>query len=157
MENPEYRAKQKAKFGSIEAGKQIEDTRERLRALVAPVLEGKGGDKASQFSVGDDERDVSVRRAARPEIANSIVDVDRAMRWGFAWELGPFEVWDAIGVGADGRGTRKRRQAVPAAGAEGARDAEEIVSTKRKRNHEYFDLASGAMKSRRQISPECIF
>ena len=33
-----------------------------------------------------------------PEIASSIDDVDRAMRWGFGWELGPFEVFDAIGI-----------------------------------------------------------
>src|SRR5687768_6067518 len=33
-----------------------------------------------------------------PEIADNVVEVDRAMRWGFGWELGPFEVWDAIGV-----------------------------------------------------------
>jgi 3-hydroxyacyl-CoA dehydrogenase len=33
-----------------------------------------------------------------PEIAHSIDDVDRAMRWGFGWELGPFELWDAIGL-----------------------------------------------------------
>ena len=33
-----------------------------------------------------------------PDIAYSIDDVDRAMRWGFGWELGPFETWDAIGV-----------------------------------------------------------
>src|SRR5580704_10583252 len=42
----EYRPRQKAKFGSIEGGKQIDDTRERLRALTAPILGGKGGDKA---------------------------------------------------------------------------------------------------------------
>ena len=45
----EYRPRQKAKFGSIEAGKGIENTRERLRALVSPELEGKTGDKANQF------------------------------------------------------------------------------------------------------------
>ena len=33
-----------------------------------------------------------------PEIADRVVDVDRAMRWGFGWELGPFEIWDAIGA-----------------------------------------------------------
>ena len=33
-----------------------------------------------------------------PEIAHSIDDVDRAMQWGFAWEFGPFEIWDAVGV-----------------------------------------------------------
>ncbi|MGH9713680.1 MAG: 3-hydroxyacyl-CoA dehydrogenase NAD-binding domain-containing protein [Candidatus Acidiferrales bacterium] len=94
----EYRARQKAKFGSIEAGKGIEDTRERLRGLVAPALDGKGGDKASRFlwSCLSENCLYAARRV--PEIANSIVDVDRAMRWGFAWELGPFEDWDAIGV-----------------------------------------------------------
>ena len=49
----EYRAKQKAKFGSIEAGKGTDDTRERVRSLVAPVIDaksdGKGVDKANQF------------------------------------------------------------------------------------------------------------
>ena len=35
-----------------------------------------------------------------PDIASSIDDVDRAMRWGFGWEMGPFEMWDAIGVDA---------------------------------------------------------
>ena len=45
----EYRPRQKAKFGSIEAGKAIEDTRERSASLLAPGLEGKGGDKANQF------------------------------------------------------------------------------------------------------------
>ena len=38
--------------------------------------------------------------AVTPRIAHSIDDVDRAMRWGFGWELGPFETWDAIGVQA---------------------------------------------------------
>ena len=33
-----------------------------------------------------------------PEIAHNIDDVDRAMQWGFGWELGPFETWDAIGI-----------------------------------------------------------
>src|SRR6202521_690067 len=94
----EYRPRQKAKFGSLEAGKAIEDTRERLRALVAPALEGKGGDKANRFlwSCLSENCLYAARRV--PEIANSVVDVDRAMRWGFAWELGPFEVWDAISV-----------------------------------------------------------
>src|SRR5204862_2845347 len=34
------------------------------------------------------------------EIADSIADIDRALRWGFGWERGPFEIWDALGVKA---------------------------------------------------------
>ena len=47
-----------------------------------------------------------------PEIAHSIDDVDRVMRWGFGWELGPFELFDAIGVRevlGRGRGGRRPR------------------------------------------------
>ena len=98
----EYRPRQKAKFGSIEAGKAIEDTRERLRVLVAPALEGKGGDKANQLPWAALSEMCLYAARRVPEIADSIVDVDRAMRWGFGWELGPFEMWDAIGVERDG-------------------------------------------------------
>src|SRR5262245_50156493 len=45
----EYRARQKPKFASIDAGKSIDDTRQRLRVLVGPILEGQKGDKAQQF------------------------------------------------------------------------------------------------------------
>ncbi len=88
----EYRPRQKAKFGSIEAGKQIEDTRERLKALLA------GKDKAAQFLWGSISEMCLYAAWRVPEISDRIVEVDRAMKWGFAWELGPFEIWDAIGV-----------------------------------------------------------
>jgi len=48
----EYRARQKARFPSIEAGKTIDDTRERLRALLTPLFEGRKADKAQQFIWG---------------------------------------------------------------------------------------------------------
>src|ERR1700728_814665 len=94
----EYRPQQKAKFRSIEAGKAIDDTRQRLQMLLAPAMDGSGGDKANKFiwSALSETCLYAARRV--PEIANTVVDVDRAMRWGFGWELGPFESWDAIGV-----------------------------------------------------------
>ena len=33
-----------------------------------------------------------------PEISDDIINIDNAMKWGFGWDMGPFEVWDAIGV-----------------------------------------------------------
>jgi 3-hydroxyacyl-CoA dehydrogenase len=45
----DYRPRQKARFASIEAGKQIDDTRERIRMLAGPALAGKEGDKANRF------------------------------------------------------------------------------------------------------------
>src|SRR5437588_2246335 len=94
----EYRPRQKAKLGSLEMGKAIEDTRERLRALVGPLLEGQKGDKAQQF-IWSGLSEMCLYAARRvPEISDNVADVDRAMRWGFGWELGPFEMMDAIGV-----------------------------------------------------------
>src|SRR5260370_32721906 len=96
----EYRARQKAKVASLEMGKAIEDTRERLRALVGPVLEGQKADKAQQFLLaGLSEMCLYAARPV-PEFSDTVLDVNRAMRWGFAWELGPFEIMDAIGGNA---------------------------------------------------------
>ena len=94
----EYRPRQRAKFGSIEAGKAIEDTRQRMRMLTGPALEGKAGDKANQLLWTTLSETCLYAARRLPEVADSILDVDRAMRWGFAWELGPFEIWDTIGA-----------------------------------------------------------
>src|ERR1700733_13949962 len=95
----EYRPRTNARFGSIEAAKGIEGTRERLRALMGPAMEGsEKADKASRFLWGSVSRTCWYAAMRVPEIADRVVDVDRAMKWGFGWELGPFEIWDALGV-----------------------------------------------------------
>jgi 3-hydroxyacyl-CoA dehydrogenase len=142
----EYRPRQKSKFASIEAGKQIEDTRERLRALVAPALEGKDGDKANRFlwsTLGE-----SCLYAARrvPEIADRVFDVDRAMRWGFAWELGPFEVWDAIGVERMARALERDGKPVPPVVSKVLASPQKTFYDFENGSSRYFDLAANAKK-----------
>ncbi len=142
----EYRSGQKAKFGSLEMGKAIEDTRERLRALVGPVLEGQKGDKAQQFLWrGLSETCLYAARRV-PEISDNIVDVDRALRWGFGWELGPFEIMDAVGVKAfagqvqrEGRALSAVIEKVLASGRKGFYESEKGTTT-------VFDIGSGGMK-----------
>ncbi len=60
----EYRSRQKARIRSIEAGKTIEDTRERLRALIIPLFEGQKTDKAQQFIWGGFRKCASMQDAA---------------------------------------------------------------------------------------------
>jgi 3-hydroxyacyl-CoA dehydrogenase len=109
----EYRARQKARFGSLEMGRTIEDTPSRLRALLGPVLAGQPGDKAQQF-IWSALSEMCLYAARRvPEIADSVADVDRALRWGFGWELGPFEVWDALGVEAVRKRLTEENRALP--------------------------------------------
>ncbi len=142
----EYRPQQKARFASIEAGKSIEDTRERLRALVAPALEGKDGDAAQKFVWGMISEMCLYAARRVPEISDSIVDVDRAMRWGFGWELGPFETWDAIGVEPMARQLEKEGKPLPPL-------VTSVLSSEKKSFYEsaqgvtsYFDLAGKAYK-----------
>jgi 3-hydroxyacyl-CoA dehydrogenase len=109
----EYRPKEKAKFASLEAGKGIEDTKDRLRSLVGPILQGQKGDKAQQF-LWQALSETCLYAARRvPEIADSVAEVDRAMRWGFGWEMGPFEMMDAIGVKEFAAQVEKGGRAVP--------------------------------------------
>ena len=97
----QYHPRQKAKFAALDMAKNVEDTGARLRMLLG--LEGSGqqkGDKAGQF-LWSSLADLWTYSANRvPEISNSVVEIDRAMRLGFNWELGPFELWDAAGVEA---------------------------------------------------------
>src|SRR5580698_8002671 len=111
----EYRARQKARFASLESAKGIEDTTERLRGLIGPVLEGQKADKAQQFLWGLLSENCLYAARRVPEISDHIADVDRAMRWGFAWELGPFELMDSIGVKAFADGVKREGRSLPSA------------------------------------------
>jgi 3-hydroxyacyl-CoA dehydrogenase len=142
----EYRPRQKARFASLEMGKAIEDTRERLRALVAPVFDGQKADKAQQFMWGGLSEMCLYAARRVPEISDNVADIDRAMRWGFAWELGPFEMMDAVGVKAFAAQIQKEGRALPpiiervvASGRKGFYESEEGGVT-------VFDLTSGSAK-----------
>jgi len=88
----EYEAPKRASFASLEAAKATADLKERLRTLVYSQ------DKAGQFAWHILKKTLLYAAAKAPEIADDIYSIDRAMRWGFNWELGPFESWDAIGL-----------------------------------------------------------
>jgi 3-hydroxyacyl-CoA dehydrogenase len=143
----EYRPRQKARFASIEMGRTIEDTRERLRALVGPVMDGKEGDIAQRFLWATLSRMCLYAARRIPGIADTVLDADRAMRWGFGWELGPFEIWDALGVEAIARRLEKENEMLPPL-------VTELLASGRKTFYEtsqgearYFDLAAKNLKA----------
>ena len=88
----EYRPRHRVHHASLEAAKGIEDPGERIRKLFL------GPDKVGQFLRRTLGATLVYTARVTPDIAHSIDDVDRAMRWGFAWDIGPFETWDAIGI-----------------------------------------------------------
>jgi len=142
----EYRARQKPRFASLEMGKAVEDTRERLRALVGPVLEGQRGDKAQQFLWGALSEMCLYAARRVPEISDNVVDVDRALRWGFAWELGPFEIMDAIGVKAFAGQVQKEGRGLPLVIEKVLASGRKVFYGSEKGTTTVFDIGSGASK-----------
>ncbi|MBE3589446.1 MAG: enoyl-CoA hydratase/isomerase family protein [Firmicutes bacterium] len=91
LDTMEYRPQEKPRFASVGAALKAEDAVARARALLG------GGDEAAAFAWAVTRRLLAYAARRLPEIAGDVASVDRAMRWGFNWELGPFELWDALG------------------------------------------------------------
>lgn len=87
-----YGPSTKTKFATLEAAKPIDDLKQRLKVLVA------GTDKAGDFYRATFFGLFAYVSNRVPEIADDIYKVDDAMSAGFGWELGPFQLWDALGV-----------------------------------------------------------
>jgi len=86
-----YRPKQPPRLPALEAARSIDDTGARIKTLFT------GNDKVGAFLRATLAPTLAYTAKVAPEVAYSIDDVDRAMKWGFGWELGAFETMDAIG------------------------------------------------------------
>jgi 3-hydroxyacyl-CoA dehydrogenase len=136
----EYHTARKVSFPEIEAARNIEDLGERLRALLAAP--GRGGAFLWKLF-----RDLLVYAAERvPEISDRIVEIDRAMRWGYAHKLGPFELWDALGFAATARRIEQDGLELPPLVRSMLDDGAESFyrAPAGSRHTEYYDLAAGA-------------
>ena len=142
LETFEYREPRAVEFESLAAAKKAGDVGARLKALVG------GSDKAANYAWRLLSETLCYTARRIPEIADDVVSIDRALRWGFSWELGPFEVWDAIGVPESVARLEKEGREVPALVekllASGAKSfygtAGEGAATRRT----FFDFASAA-------------
>lgn len=88
----EYKPSQKVKFAALEAAKPIEDLKQRLKLLVN--FQDKAGDfyRATLYPL------LAYSANCIPEISEELYKIDDAIKAGYGWELGPFEIWDALGV-----------------------------------------------------------
>jgi 3-hydroxyacyl-CoA dehydrogenase len=145
----EYHPVQKAKFPALEMAKNIEDMGERLRTILAGGADNAARDKATQF-IWTTLSDLWAYSANRiPEIADTVVEIDAAMRMGFNWEIGPFEIWDLAGVEQTVARMKKEGKPVPA-------NAEKLLAAGAKTWYKddpsspsgraYFDLRTGQYK-----------
>lgn len=89
----EYEDRKKMKTAATEMAKQAKGSKRKLKALVSAK-----GDKAGDLVWAITKPVLIYSAELLGEIADDIVSIDEAMRWGFGWEMGPFEMWDAIGL-----------------------------------------------------------
>jgi len=136
----DYRARQKPKFPSLEMARNIEDTRERVRTLC------QSPERAGQFyrKVLFDTFHYTAMRV--PEISDDIVSIDNSMKWGFNWECGVFELWDAVGIEKVVDAWKKAGRSTPPL-------VEKLLATGKKSFYasgdgarSYFDFGSGAFR-----------
>jgi 3-hydroxyacyl-CoA dehydrogenase len=134
----EYKPTQKVKLPALEMAKNIELTPERVKALVW------NKDRVGAFLWKTFSRTMRYAANRIPEIADTVVEVDRAMKWGFGWELGIFEAWDAIGVEKSVARMKEEGAAVPA-NVQRMLDAGATSFYKNEQGQQsYFDFAAGA-------------
>ncbi len=91
LETLEHEPPQKARFESLKDIRKL-PLEARLRELV------KLNDRAGKFVWYTLARTMSYASAIMPEVTSDVLAVDNAMKWGFGWEVGPFETWDILGV-----------------------------------------------------------
>jgi 3-hydroxyacyl-CoA dehydrogenase len=142
----EYHPRQKPTFAALDMAKNVDETAARLRMLLGMDGGAQKADRAGSF-LWSSLSDLWTYSANRiPEISDSVVEIDRAMKLGFNWELGPFELWDAAGVEATVARMKKEGHPVAA-------NVEKLLASRQKSwyaddakarsGRKFFDLAKG--------------
>ncbi len=136
----DYKPQEKTKFASIDAAKAIEDLPTRIKTLVW------GKDNVAEFLWKTTSR-ISRYAANRiPEIADTIVEIDNAIKWGFGWEIGVFEAWDAIGVRESVERMKSEGQTIPENVQKMLDSGAETFYKYENGDRFYYDLTGGGYK-----------
>ena len=140
LDTMEYRAPKKASFATLELTKSIDKPIDRFKVLIT------GQDKAGEFYRRDLAGMFAYVANRIPEITEDLYKIDDAMKAGFGWENGPFEIWDAIGV-EKGIELMKAQNLVPASWiAEMQISNNQSFYTIKEGTTFYYDLASKSQK-----------
>ncbi len=138
LKTMEHRPRQKAAFPSLDSAAAIADPGQRIKALV------EAPDRAGQFAWKHVSATIVYSADRIPEIADDIVTVDRGMRWGYNWELGPFEICDALGPQYVAKRLEKEARPVPKLLAELLSAGKKLFYEMHDSQPLYFDLGKRA-------------
>jgi len=132
----EHTPQEKVKFASLEAAKNISGTGGKIKSLFYAK------DTAGQFTFKTLAETLIYSANRIPEIADDIVNVDNALKWGFARKLGPFEAWDAIGLGKSVARMKEAGYEIPAWVDEMLSDGKESFYKKEAGTLYFYDIPS---------------
>ncbi len=132
----EHTPQEKVKFASLEAAKNAPGKGEKIKTLYY------ADDLAGQFTFRTLTETLIYSANRIPEIADDIVNVDNAMKWGFAWKMGPFEVWDAIGLSKSVDKMKDAGYEIPASVSEMLDSGKESFYKKEAGVSYYYDFES---------------
>jgi len=128
LETLEYRDKKPAKFPTLELTKTIDNVIDRFSVLV------KGKDKAGDFYRKNFAAMFAYVSNRIPEISDDLYKIDNAMKAGFGWEHGPFQIWDAIGV----------QKGIEIMNAEGQKPAQWVFNMLDSGSNSFYTVQNGA-------------
>ncbi|MSP74454.1 MAG: 3-hydroxyacyl-CoA dehydrogenase/enoyl-CoA hydratase family protein [Myxococcales bacterium] len=126
----DYRAQEKPRFESLRAVKEVDDPGERVRRIVWAE------DAAARFAWDCTAATLIYAANRLFEVADDIVQIDNAMKWGFGHDIGPFETWDAIGV----------KESVDRMSAEGRRVPMWVIEMLSSGRTSFYEGEAGARK-----------
>jgi len=132
----EYREKVDPFFPCLLAAKKLDKPVEQVQALI------NGRDPGSEFAWELLAADLVYAAHRVGEIADTIVDIDQAMKWGYTWRLGPFECWDAIGLAQSVERMKNDGRSIPARIEKMLAEGCESFYTYRQGIKHYFDFRS---------------
>jgi len=136
----EHTPQEKVKMASLEAAKNVSGVGNKIKSLYYAK------DPAGAFTFKTLSETLIYAANRIPEIADDIVNVDNAMKWGFARKLGPFEVWDTIGLGKSVSKMKEAGYEIPAWVAEMLEGGKETFYKKEAGNLYYYDIGTKAYR-----------
>ncbi len=128
LDTMEYRSKKRASFATLELTKTIDKPIDRFKVLVG------GKDKAGEFYRKNFAAMFAYVQNRIPEISDELYRIDDAMKAGFGWENGPFEIWDAVGI----------KEGIELMKAEGKEPAAWVTEMLDKGENSFYTVKDGA-------------
>ena len=144
LKTGEYGPQKKVRFDGFRLAKDRQTPNEKLKAMAY------SDDKGGKFFWEILSRTLIYSANRLPEISDDIINIDNAMKWGYGWESGPFEVWDGIGVRESVERMEKEGRKVPQWVNDMLASGRESFYEIKGGNRTYFDVLSSTVKTEEQ-------